>query len=134
MSTIEIPAVDSEVTVEWINAISRSQIPPGPEVSVFKGKVVKPYKWLSDREFCITGDDQMPVRVINMKSVRSIELHSGSTQTVNTDAKVFTVNGSKGDVYTVTSNSQGWTCTCKGFEFRKTCKHIVEMGKQITTK
>lgn len=134
MHTIQVPEIGSEVSVELENALGRGQIPPGPEVTVFRGNVLKPFKWLSDREFCITGDEQMPIRVINMKSVRSLNMISGQTRTVNTQDKIFTVTGSRGDTYVVTKNSQGWTCTCKGFEFRKSCRHIAELGKQPTTK
>lgn len=130
MNTIQVPEAGSVVTIELENALSRGQIPPGPATITFSGKVLPSYKWLSDREFCITGDDQMPVRVINMKSVRSLNLVSGQTRTVNTQDQVFTVKGSKGDTYVVTKNSKGWTCSCKGFEFRKSCRHIAEMGKQ----
>jgi|TARA_R110000824_G_scaffold6506_9_gene30088 hypothetical protein len=36
-----------------------------------------------------------------------------------------TVFGSNGQTYTVTSYPNGRSyCTCKGFQFRKTCKHI----------
>ena len=134
MHTIEVPEVGSDISVELDNTIGRGQIPPGPATVTFSGKVLPSYKWLSDREFCVTGDEQMPVRVINMRSVRSLNMISGQTRTVNTQDQVFTVKGSRGDTYVVTKNSKGWACTCRGFEFRKSCRHIAEMGKQTTTK
>lgn len=40
----------------------------------------------------------------------------------------FEVVGSKGDKYEVHFNPDGSShCTCKGFEFRKTCRHVSEV-------
>jgi hypothetical protein len=37
------------------------------------------------------------------------------------------VKGSKGDSYTVTVGSGKIHCTCSGFQFRKSCKHVKEV-------
>jgi hypothetical protein len=38
---------------------------------------------------------------------------------------VRTVQGSKGDTYTIKSTPSGkWECSCSGYTFRRTCKHI----------
>lgn len=34
------------------------------------------------------------------------------------------VSGSKGDVYYVTEEDGDWKCTCTGFKYHGTCKHI----------
>ncbi len=39
-------------------------------------------------------------------------------------SKTFKVNGSMGDVYTVTKQGKVWSCTCVGYGFRRTCSHI----------
>ena len=39
-----------------------------------------------------------------------------------TDTQYWTING-----YTVTRNNEGiMTCQCKGYKFRKNCRHIME--------
>jgi hypothetical protein len=103
-------------------------IPPQPDVWVFEGTVVPSYKWLNDRQFCMTGVEQMKIRVINMDLVNDIELLSGSMKEVDTGVKVYEVAGSKGNKYIVTKNSKGWDCTCPGFQFRKACKHVSELS------
>lgn len=41
-----------------------------------------------------------------------------------------TVKGSKGDVYTVTRRANGsWFCSCMGFHYRKTCRHVTDLTK-----
>lgn len=34
------------------------------------------------------------------------------------------VTGSKGDVYHVTNHDNDWKCTCTGYKYHGTCKHI----------
>lgn len=39
--------------------------------------------------------------------------------------QVRTVEGSKGKTYTIKSTPSGkWECSCSGYTFRRTCKHI----------
>ena len=40
----------------------------------------------------------------------------------------FKVAGSKGNEYTVTEDSGKWSCTCPGFTYRGSCKHIKELA------
>jgi hypothetical protein len=100
-----------------------AMIPPRATTQVLEGRVVKAHKWLTDREFCITGDAAFPVRVINSAQVEDLEIISGSAQNIDTDVKTWTVQGSKGNEYTVSRWPGGWSCTCPGFQFRKSCKH-----------
>jgi hypothetical protein len=103
-------------------------IPPQPAFNEFEGTVLTPYKWLNDRQFCLSGDKDWPIRVINIMSVDDLQVITGELKTIDIDAKIWTVNGSKGNKYTVTRNSSKWDCTCPGFGFRKTCKHVSELS------
>jgi hypothetical protein len=101
---------------------------------MFEGTVVPSYKWLNDRQFCMTGDARMKIRVIDISMIQDMELLSGNLVTVDTSLQVFEVDGSKGKKYIVTKDSKGWDCTCSGFQFRKSCKHVTAtMTKNIHT-
>ena len=126
---IKVPVIGSKVKIKTRDIMGPSMIPPRHGSHEYEGEVIQPYKWLSDREFCITGSKEFPIRVINIGLVEDIELLSGTMREVNTDVRVFEVSGSKGNKYTVTSSSMGWTCTCPGFQFRKQCKHVAELSK-----
>lgn len=121
---IKVPTQGSEVKVRMSYPQGSAMIPPKPTSIEFTGKVLQPYKWLSDRQFCMSGDSNWPIRVISVDSLEDIELLSGSMKEVDTDLKVYEVEGSKGNKYIVTKSNKGWTCTCTGFQFRNQCKHI----------
>jgi len=99
---IQVPTKDSKVRVYVRYDMGPRMIPPQPDTQVFEGTVVPSYKWLTDRQFCMTGDDFIKVRVITMDMVRDIELLTGSMKNVDTDVKVYEVAGSKGNKYIVT--------------------------------
>lgn len=120
---MKIPVIDSQVRVTLRDCMGPAMIPPRASTKVYEGRVIKAYKWLTDCEFCITGDAQYPVRVINMAAVEDLEILSGSAFDIETDVKTWTVQGSKGNEYTVSRWPGGWSCTCPGFQFRKSCKH-----------
>lgn len=125
---MRVPTVGSKVIVKMNYNQGNSMIPPRPTVLEFEGTIVNPYNWLNDREFCMTGDKSYPIRVINMSMVVDIKLISGKMKTIDMDTKVWNVKGSKGNKYVVTRTSSKWDCTCPGFTFRKTCKHVSELS------
>ena len=124
-----VPTVGSVVKIRAIYRQGPSMIPPQPGFHIFEGKVLPPYKWLTDREFCLTGDKDWPIRVFNMDGIEDIQLLSGNLKEIKTDVETFIVDGSKGKQYTVTRDSKGWKCTCPGFQFRSQCKHVTELSK-----
>jgi hypothetical protein len=123
-----LPQVGSEVRVQVHNPMARGQIPPGPETMEYLGRVLDPYRWLTDREFCMTGDAAWPIRVINLGLVRYLEFVSGTGRQVHTATQTWQVKGSRDNEYTVTRTASRWTCTCAGFQFRRNCRHITEIS------
>lgn len=129
--SVNIPVVGSDIEVVVSNRFGEAQIPPGPKTFTYVGKVVAPYKWLDDRQFCMTGSAEWPTRVIHTNNIVHLRVIKGKTKKVNTDVEIFKVKGSRGNDYTVTKSSRGWTCTCTGFEFRRSCRHVAELGKKV---
>ncbi|MFY8211431.1 MAG: SWIM zinc finger family protein [Candidatus Nanopelagicus sp.] len=126
---MQVPTKNSKVRVKVNYSQGPRMFPPQPDHHVFEGTVLPSHKWLTDRQFCMSGDETMKVRVIDMSLVQDIELLSGDFQTVDTGMQTFEVEGSKGKKYIVTKDNKGWDCTCPGFQFRKSCKHVTELSK-----
>ena len=80
----------------------------------------------------IVTDFDSPVRIreIPLASITSLEYADGRSavkQSVNKDTRTWSVEGSRGSRYTVIRTRSTWTCTCPGFQFRKSCRHIQEL-------
>jgi len=100
--------------------------------STITGLVEKATKFTPPNFVRIVTDFDSPVRVreIPLHRVTKLEYADGRSATkesVNTDTRTWSVEGSRGSRYTVICTRATWTCTCPGFQFRKICKHITEL-------
>jgi len=96
-----------------------------PEFFEYEGDEVQ-VKWLNPGQIALsTGNPEFPFRVLNRSTIVSI--NNQTIEQKESAVKTFTVKGSKGDTYTVTVNSGASHCTCSGFQFRKSCKHVKEV-------
>lgn len=114
----------------------------GSTVTV-KTRYHSPSIWGDYQEYELTGEvlsvpwvnpDQFAVRnpkhpnkfsVITLSKV--IELRSSkATIKLDTDYKEWTVTGSKGNTYLVIRKDNKYSCSCPGFTFRKSCRHLSE--------
>ena len=80
-----------------------------------------------------TGAADHPVSEFNAKSqhVVKIEMLMGTAEKVATDSKAWKVKSEDGKrVYLVQRVNGKFSCTCKGFEFRKDCKHVGAVSKK----
>lgn len=100
-----------------------------PEFVTYEGNEVKCGKWEDPSEtLCLTtGIDYFPVRSIQRKNVFSIDGTSVIQTPVKKDVVTKVVKGSKGNEYVVTLGAKK-SCTCPGFTFRHSCKHILEVA------
>jgi hypothetical protein len=126
---------DEEVTIEM--AYSSPRLPEvfgeQPTTLTFAGKIVGRADYDPKDSLRITGDNRMPIRVITFAKIVS---YNGKpfkyTPTVAVDPKkpappkVVKVEGSKpGKFYDLTISADGSKmCSCPGFGFRGSCKHI----------
>jgi hypothetical protein len=79
-------------------------------------------KWVgSDSLALTTGDNEFPFRVIPRAWITAID---DQPYEYRARESTKTVQGSSGEEYVVTLGARP-TCTCKGFQFRRTCRHIL---------
>jgi len=80
----------------------------------------------------IVTDFDSPVRIreIPLHRIINLEYADGRRavqEAVKEDTETWSVNGSKGSKYIVVRTKNKWACTCPGFQFRKSCRHIQEL-------
>jgi len=95
------------------------------------GIVEKATKFTPPNFIRIVTDFDSPVRVreIPLDRITNIEYADGRVadrESLKEDAETWSVEGSQGSRYTVIRTKNSWTCSCPGFQFRKSCRHIKE--------
>lgn len=99
----------------------------------YEGRVVPSNSWDSPSSFKLhTGRPEHPDSVIELRMVHSMEpIDGGAIQGTQLyeQNRNWTVTGSKGQSYTVTQEGVKYSCTCPGYQFRKSCRHIGELIK-----
>ena len=95
-----------------------------PEFNEYEGDEIA-VKWLLPSQLALTtSDPKFPFRVIERKYIVSVD--SDSYRYEEAKPKTQVVKGSKGNEYVVTIGKTNH-CTCPGFGFRRTCKHIGQL-------
>lgn len=122
--------VGNQVTIKVKNILwpKRDNFAPGVvtnEYDIYTGTVMRE-KWFDSNEVGIsTGNKVFAFRRINLD--RIVEINGVKVEfakPVQSKRVEITVQGSKGNTYIVTSENGKKTCTCPGFGFRRTCKHL----------
>ena len=126
--SMKIPNLDSIVEVVVCDPFASAQIPPSEPTRIYLGKVLPPDRWLNEYQFNITGDMQWPIRTLDCRNIVSIKILKGAARDIDDRNKNWKITVSKGNVYTVSKSSQGFNCTCAGFQFRRQCRHISEVS------
>ena len=97
---------------------------PQPEFFVYEGEQVPAYKWSEPGTICLTtGIAAWPVREIHPDMIVSIDDTPVESKPKPTEEKIIQIAGSKGSTYFLTIGPRGRSCSCPGFQFRKSCKH-----------
>ena len=97
------------------------------------GEILTNIKWLQPDEMAITNPAHPNgFSIIHKKNVLWIKDLQGKKAAVKLDSdyRQWTVKGSKGNEYLVIRQKGSYTCNCPGFQFRKNCRHIVEVGNE----
>jgi hypothetical protein len=99
-----------------------------PEFQIYEGEQVPTFKWAEPGTICLTtGDSFFPIRQLHPDFIVSIDEKPVEPRKKVEDTRLFQVAGSKGQTYTVTVGPSGKSCTCTGYGFRKSCKHILSV-------
>lgn len=108
-------------------------IPP----TQIKGEVVSGEKFDDPLSFRMTtGKSYHPIAVIALNRISSLEYVDGTeaemVEEVKPKVQTIIVSGSTGSNYVVTVNERGgYSCSCKGFGFRKVCKHVNQVKAEL---
>jgi hypothetical protein len=107
---------------------------PIQEITIYEGELIESPKWYPTAVCITTGDPSFPIRIIDPERVISMDGtitdRKSEKEKIN-QPRVIMVDGSGGTRYTVTIDGKKSSCTCKGFSFRRTCKHITEYSKGV---
>jgi hypothetical protein len=127
--SIPDPGCKIAITFEFPSYVIGS---PSVNKTTITGIVEKATQFTPPNFVRIVTDFDSPVRIreIPMHRITNLEYADGRDATkksVNTDAQTWSVMGSRGSRYTVIRTQSTWTCTCPGFQFRKSCRHIQEL-------
>ena len=96
-----------------------------PEFNTFTGRVVRDHRAIKPGQIGLTNDDpQFDLRVIDVERIVGCEDQVVSPS--KSESKTWVVQGSKGKTYTVTLDHGRYECSCPGFQFRRSCKHVDE--------
>ena len=94
-----------------------------PEFVEYEGEEVA-VKWLTANQMALsTNMPGFPFRVLERDTIVKIDNKAVSFASEKVRTKV--VKGSKGNEYVVTLGARP-SCTCPGFQFRRSCKHVAE--------
>jgi len=122
--------IGDTVTIKVRNVMYdvRHRYPAGmiPEFNEYTGTVMRE-KFFADDEIGITSDT-FGIKFRRIRLDRIVEVNAAKVEftPVKHERETKVVQGSKGNSYIVTRDGSKTTCTCPGYGFRKTCKHVHE--------
>lgn len=130
---MDMLTVGNEVTIKVRNALydvrhryANGYV--GPEFSEYTGTIVREKFFANDEIGITTGDPRFPFRRINRSRIVEVGGAKIDYTPIKSDKITKTVQGSKGNTYIVTKENGKVSCSCPGYGFRKTCKHIQELA------
>lgn len=127
--SIPDPGCKVAITFEFPSYVIGS---PKVSKTTITGIVEKATKFTPPNFVRLLTDFDSPVRIreIPLHRVTKLEYADGRSAPKNEivgETKTWTVQGSRGNSYVVVRTIHRWSCTCPGFQFRKSCRHIKEL-------
>lgn len=86
----------------------------------------------SGQLYAISGDVWIPVPDGTTRAdlPKYMTWESLSKPSEAAQGRSWSVQGSRGQTYTVAAQNGAWRCTCKGYQFRRSCRHITEIKEK----
>lgn len=137
--TFRKPKVGLNVTVvtDWsdylrpFDASARRQ-------NIYTGTVVASASYDDPSSFRMaTGDRSYPIRIVSLDRVVSLVDDNGKaaekveSKKIEVAAWQVKSDSRKGGFYTVTREGSHFSCTCIGFGFRKSCRHVLQVKAKV---
>jgi hypothetical protein len=127
--SIPDPGCQIAITFEFPSYVIGS---PKVNKTTITGVVEKATRFTPPNFVRIVTDFNSPVRIreIPLNRITNLEFADGRIavrELVKTETETWSIDGSKGSKYTVVCTRNKWTCTCPGFQFRRSCRHIQEL-------
>lgn len=130
MKKFSVPLVGSTVTVTTRFPESYYYSKEKWRYNTLTGRVLRPEKWFRPNWFKIAvDDDRWPTPIISLDNVVELTIDGEKSEEhdVSKSIRNVVVKGSKDNEYVVTiKDNTPVACTCPGFNFRKTCRHLRE--------
>mgnify|MGYP003656435725 CR=1 FL=1 len=88
---------------------------------------------LSGRLVAIAGREPIPVpEGTTMETLSDFVIFDPAIEAINEVKDRWKVEGSTGNIYTVTKLGSRLHCSCPGFAFRKDCKHTKKIAAGLS--
>lgn len=99
------------------------------DIEVVEGELISTPKWVEYPAIAVKyGAGRYDFSIIAKDQIiEVIGEHINLSTPAKPKFKVVEVQGSKGDMYTVTIGEKHSNCTCHAFQFRRSCKHIKQV-------
>ena len=109
-----------------------------PEFKYFEGNILYE-KWFKPNEVGLTtGDPRFPFRRIQKERIVEVNgeeskfAQQSLSASKDSEQRRVSIKGSTGSLYEVQiGGGRGSSCSCKGYQFRGSCRHITEAESQI---
>jgi hypothetical protein len=96
----------------------------GPEFEEYTGTMIEE-PWMGSEQFGLTTSDRrFPMRVLSRRNVVEIGGAKIAPLSISDDVVTKIYHSSTGSKYIVKKQNGSITCTCVGFSYRKSCKHV----------
>ena len=133
-----IPEIGTEVEVCMKNPLPISARHWNmPDYWWYRGHILKSLNWMGPDMFCLSTDNkESPIRILDQDRILDLRLvDGGEVEHVELKEKpkfrMWQVDGSKDNVYTVTLDNGKWSCDRVAGRFNRPCKHVKKIQESL---